>query len=233
MGIFSFLKKNRQQEQPNREPVKQEQKQQETVKIPAMIDGQKIAYQYSKVDVVLADGVNLDGIFAQRVQFDVSRSPVALAVNGQYFGTIGNGKLSDMVSDWFRRGEPVFAVVSQIDDERYSATIDLYLYRDELKYLLRRYPEVKAYKLTGNRRGELQDNISYCERGDECALDYNFDKEKYLVSAGASDIGYLSAAAAKTVEECGEDNVSVYVAAVSSDDEGTDEVSVYIFPKRN
>lgn len=233
MGIFSFFKKDKQQEQPKQQPIKQEQKQQETVKVPAVIDGQKCAYQYTKIDIVLADGINLDSIFAQRIQFDASRGPVALIVGNQYVGTVGNRKLAEMVSDWLRRGEPVFAVVSSIDDELYTAAFDLYLYRDELKYLLRRFPDAKPYKLTGNRRGEFQDNIGYCERGEECSIEYDIDKEKYLVSTGASDIGYLPSSAAKIAEEQGEGNLSVYVASVSSDDEGTDEVSVYIFPKRN
>lgn len=233
MGIFSFLKKDKKQPEQPRRAIQQEQKQQETIKVPAEIDGQKCAYQYTKVDIVLVDGVNLDSIFGQRVQFDLSRGSVALIVGGQYIGTMKTGKLADMVEDWIKRREPVFAVVSRVDDERNTAAFDLYLYRDELKYLLRRYPDVKKYKLTGNRRGELQDNICYCSSGDSCSIEYDIDKEKYLVSAGSSEIGYLPAAAAKIAEEQGEDNLSCYIADVSSDDEGIDEVTVYIFQKRN
>ena len=232
MGIFSLFKKDKQKEQPKQQPIRQEQKQQETVKVPAVIDGQKIAYQYTKVDIILSDGANLDSIFAQRIQFDASRGPVALIVGNQYVGTVGNRRIAEMISDWLRRGEPVFAVVSSIDGERYTAAFDLYLYRDGLKYLLHRFPDAKPYKLTGNRRGELQENISYCSVGDECTLEYDIDKEKYLVSAGASDIGYLPTAAAKIAEEQGEDNLVTYVADTLSDDEGIDEVTVYLFPKR-
>ncbi len=230
MGIFSFLKKSKEQPEQQRPAVQREQKQQETINVPAEIDGQKCAYQYTKVDIVLAGGVNLDSIFGQRIQFDLSRGPVALIVNGQYIGTMKAGKLADMVEDWTKRREPVFAVVSRVDDERNTAAFDLYLYRDELKYLLRRYPDAKKYKLTGNRRGELQDNICYCSRGDKCSIEYDIDKEKYLVSAGSSEIGYLPAAAAKIAEEKGESNVSCYVADVTSDDEGVEEVAVYVFP---
>lgn len=225
MGIFSFLKKDKKQNK-QQTVVRQEQKQQETIRVPAEINGQKCAFQYSKVYITLAVGVNLDSIFGQRVALGFD----SVEFNGQYIGRISNVKLSDMVNDWLRRGEPVFAVVSHIDEDNYFAAIDLYLYRDELKYLLRRFPEAKPYKLTGNRRGELQDNIGFCERGEECSIEYDIDKEKYLVSAG-SDIGYLPAAAAKIAEEQGESNLSVYIASVSSDDEGIDEVSVYIFPK--
>lgn len=129
MGIFTFLK-GRKQEQVQ-QPVKQESPQWETVQVPSSIDGQKIAYQYTKVDIVLAEGVNFDSIFAQRVQFDNSRGPVALFVDGQYIGTVKNSKIEDMISDWLRREQPIFAVVSRVDDDEYMAAFDLYLYRNE------------------------------------------------------------------------------------------------------
>lgn len=131
MGIFSF-KKGKKQEQVQ-QPVRQEPPQWETVQVPASIDGQKCAYQYTKVDIVLADNVNFDSIFAQRIQFDNSRGPIALFVGGQYIGTIKNKKIEDMVSDWLRRNQPIFAVISRVDDDEYTAAFDLYLYRNEQK----------------------------------------------------------------------------------------------------
>lgn len=132
MGIFSFLKKDNKQEQVQ-QPVSQQPPQWETVNVPASIDGQKIAYQYTKVEVVLAEGVNFDSIFAQHIQFDNSRGPVALFVKGQYIGTVKNSKIEDMISDWLRRGQPIIAIVSRVDDDEYTAAFDLYLYRNEQK----------------------------------------------------------------------------------------------------
>lgn len=37
---------------------------------------------------------------------------------------------------------------------------------------------------------------------------------------------------AKIVEAQGEENVSVYIAGINSDDEGIDFADVYIFPKK-
>lgn len=131
MGIFSFMKGKKQEQV--QQPIKQEPPQWETVNVPASIDGQKCAYQYTKVDIVLTEGINFDSIFAKRVQFDNSRGPVALFVGGQYIGTIKNSKIEDMVSDWLRRGQPIFAVVTRVDDDEYTAAFDLYLYRNEQK----------------------------------------------------------------------------------------------------
>ena len=131
MGVFSFLK-GRKQEQVQ-QPVRQEPPQWETVQVPSTIDGQKVAYQYTKVDIVLAEGVDFDSIFAQRIQFDNSRGPVALLVGGRYIGAVKNSKIEDMISDWLRREQPIFAVVSRVDDDEYTAAFDLYLYRNERK----------------------------------------------------------------------------------------------------
>lgn len=229
MGIFSFLKK-KEAAKPQRsaEPAL---KKRETVNVPGRIGNANCKYKYDGVGISLIHGVNLNSIFAQHATFDSSYSPVAVLVNGQAIGSLNNDKLSEMVYDWNRRGEPVFAVITHIDDERNEAVLDLFFYRDELKYLLRRFPDAKAYRLTGNRRGEMQDNISQCERGEECSVEYDFDKEKYVVSS-TLEIGYLPAAAAKIVEAQGEENVSVYIAGINSDDEGIDFADVYIFPKK-
>lgn len=69
--------------------------------------------------------------YAQRIRFDNSRGPVALFVGGQYIGTVKNSKIEDMISDWLRREQPIFAVVSRVDDDEYTAAFDLYLYRNE------------------------------------------------------------------------------------------------------
>lgn len=229
MGIFSFLKKKETTKlKRSAEPAP---KKHETVNVPGRIGNANCKYKYDTVEITLMHGVDLDSIFAQRATFDSSYSPVAVLVNGQVIGSLNNGKLSEMVYDWNRRGEPVFAVVTHVDDERNEAALDLFFYRDELKYLLRRFPDSKAYRLTNNGRGEMQDNISQCECGEECSVEYDVDKEKYVVSA-VLEIGCLPTAAAKIVEAQGEENVSIYIAKIGSDDEGIDFADVYIFPKK-
>ena len=258
MGIFSFFKKGKmsplqeaiskapKQEAPvgrpashqapisqppvKQEPVKPAPKQPEVVDVPYVIDGKSCAYQYEKVDIALFDGVDIEKTLGQRIQFDSACSPIELLVGDQRLGTIKNSKLADMVSDWFKRSDPVFAVVARTDDERHAVAIDLFLYRDQLKYMLKRHPDAKRYKLTGNRREEMQDNISCCKGGEECSIEYDFEKEKYLVISGF-EIGYLPASAAKIVEEHGESNITAYIAEVSENDAGIYEVFVHVFPK--
>lgn len=229
MGIFSFLKKKEAAKHNiSSEPVLNKR---ETVSVPGKIGNASCKYQYGDVGITLVNGVDLDGIIAQRAMFDCSYSPVAVLVNGKIVGSLNNATLSEMVYDWNRRSEPVYSVITHIDDEKNEAALDLFFYRDELKYLLRRYPDAKKYRLTGNKHGEMQDNVSNCESGEECSVEYDFDKEKYIISS-VFEIGYLPAAAAKIVEANGEENVSIYIARIDSDDEGIDFADVYIFPKK-
>lgn len=105
MGIFSFLKK-KEAAKPQRsaEPAL---KKRETVNVPGRIGNANCKYKYDGVGISLMHGVNLDSIFAQRATFDSSYSPVAVLVNGQAIGSLNNDKLSEMVYDWNRRGEPI------------------------------------------------------------------------------------------------------------------------------
>jgi len=141
-GHFFFLKK-KEAAKPQRsaEPAL---KKRETVNVPGRIGNANCKYKYDGVGISLMHGVNLDSIFAQRATFDSSYSPVAVLVNGQAIGSLNNDKLSEMVYDWNRRGEPIFAIITHVDDERNEAVLDLFFYRDELKYLLRRFPDDKA-----------------------------------------------------------------------------------------
>lgn len=104
-GHFSFLKK-KEAAKPQRsaEPAL---KKRETVNVPGRIGNANCKYKYDGVGISLMHGVNLDSIFAQRATFDSSYSPVAVLVNGQAIGSLNNDKLSEMVYDWNRRGEPI------------------------------------------------------------------------------------------------------------------------------
>ena len=135
-----------------------------------------------------------------------------------------------MVSDWLERGDPVYAIMTRFDESSGFALFDLYFYRNEMEYLLRRNPEAKRYKLVGNRSGELQDNASACSPGCECSVEYDYDKEKYAVSYAYLTIGFLPASAARIIEES-DDNASirVFIADVETDDDDKYSIFVYLF----
>ena len=59
----------------------------------------------------------------------------------------------------------------------------------EIKNLSKKYESLHII-LTGNKKIEMQDNISFCEINDEVEIEYNYDNGKLLVSSGY-DIGYL------------------------------------------
>lgn len=197
------------------------------------------AYRYTEVGVFVPDDAIFDvegfepgstPALVQEPNNPYDNRAVGLKLNERIVGYLYRGKMQDMANDWFAKKKPVRAQITACMRDKQRAEITLVFY-DLSRYekYLAKYPNAKKYRLTGNTREEMQDNISLCSDGDECSIDYDFEKDKYLVSSGA-DIGYLPASAAKRIEEDGEDAYNIFVADTDYDDRGKNTISVYLFP---
>ena len=200
-----------------------------TINVPSTIDGAKCAYQYKKVSIKLIDGIDLTNILGQKIRFQKIGDEMNLIVNDQHIGTMGKGRLVEMVEDWLDRDDPIYAVITVVDDDDYTAAFDLFFYRNEFDHLLRKYPHTKSYKLAGNRHSEMQENIDYCSRGDECSVMYDALQDKCLITCGSLDIGYLPIQAATVIDEVGFSNVSIYIDETYTDDKNVNIAKVYLF----
>lgn len=197
------------------------------IRFPSSIGSASVTYQYD--DVPLIPCVSpVSSLIGKMLHFQADGDQVDVLTNGRLIGTMKPGRLCRMVTDWLSRGDPIRAAVTSVNDETHSVSFGLYFYRDEMQYLLRKNPDAKMYKLTGNRGGEMQESASYSVPGSECSVEYDYEKEKYVVSDG-SEIGYLPASAARYAEECEEGSVRVFIADVETDDEGKTVVFVYLF----
>lgn len=210
----------------------------DVVEFPGKIGQFVPAYHYEDVDLCTLDETIFDvPDFAPGAALTLKHEPenehdphdVALFLDGRKVGYLYRGKLQDMANDWLATRRPVLAILTAVDDDAKKARIALAFYDvTRFKKLLRLHPNARTYRLTGNANAEMQENIELCSRGDLCDLDYDFDKEKYLVSAGV-DIGYLPASAARLVEDAGEDACEVFVASTGTSDSGRAVVEVYVF----
>ncbi len=197
------------------------------------------AYRYTEVGIFVPDDAIFDvegfepgstPALIQEPNNPYDNRAVGLMLNERIVGYLYRGKLQDMANDWLTKKKPVRAQITACIRDKQRAEITLVFY-DLSRYekYLAKYPNARKYRLTGNTREEMQDNISLCSSGDECSIDYDFEKDKYLVSSGA-DIGYLPASAAKRIEEDGEDAYNIFVADTDYDDRGKNIISVYLFP---
>ena len=206
------------------------------VSIPS---GKLLSYGYD-INMFIPDPSvrNIPG-FIKKTVLTVAQEPnnpydpnaVSLSLNGTVVGYLYRGKHQDMANDFLKRGDFVIAAIDDVgSDKQASIRIEFYDDLGAMGRLLKKYPKVKPCRLTGNTNQDMQENISFCSRGDVCELHYDYGKDKYLVT-DIVDIGYLSASAEKIIEEHGRNNCSVFVSDIGETDSGKSTISVYIFPE--
>ena len=195
---------------------------------PMMIGNKSCAYKYKKVAITPKERIAVEPLISRCVSFYQNGQSVVVLCCGVSIGTVKQQQISEMIADWMKKGEPIWAMITWAEETTHEAAFDIYFYRDELAYQLKRNPDAKQYRLTGNGSGSLQDQASSCEPGQRCTLEFDDEKEKYIVLDGW-EIGYLPASAAKIVQEEGEDHVEVFISNTTLDDDGKTIVYVYVF----
>lgn len=93
----------------------------------------------------------------------------------------------------------------------------------------RDYSKAKSFRLTANSNEEMQDNIGMVSKGDEVEFDMDYDKDKYLAWAGASEIGYLPQSGTNFLEAIGE-NYEADIESIDINDNDKYVVTVRILP---
>lgn len=196
---------------------------------PMEINGKTCAYQYHDVELIPDEKIAVEPLLCRLITFQPQGEDVAVLCKGVRVGAMKSGTLQRMVREWTENHDPIWAMITQADEEAHTASFELIFYRDELGYQLRKTPNPQKYRLTGNRSEEAQGNIAFCEEGKPCTVDYDWDKEKYVVSSDGLEIGCLPASAARIAEEAGAENIKVFIADLKIDDEGKTVVFVYVF----
>lgn len=141
---------------------------------------------------------------------------------------VPDNKLGRMAKDWYDRGEPYHFPITSLDPEHNQITISMLFYREGRHPIPMDEPGEESYRLIGNsRNAEMQEQIDLCEAGDDCTLEYDADKDKYLVSCGAP-IGYLPKAARRLVDEYGAEGVTVTIDDTGIDSDGRAYVHVVV-----
>lgn len=196
---------------------------------PAAINGKTCAYRYHDVTLIPDEKMAVEPLLCRLITFQPQGEELAVLCKGVRVGAMKSGTLQRMVREWTEKHDPIWAMVTQADEEAHTAAFELIFYRDELGYQLKKTPNAQKYRLTGNRSEEVQGNIAFCEEGMPCTVDFDWDKEKYVVCSDGLEIGCLPASAARIAEETGAENIKVFIADLKIDDEGKTVVFVYVF----
>lgn len=228
-AAFDNWRQNPEQEQAIADAAQRLERQEKAnLTFPAEVEGIPAAYHYKKVLFTASVDGPLEPMVGSPVSFQFSDGVAYVVLNGAVIGALNPCRICEMVDSWIRRGEPFLSYFTWADDEKREYGVDIAFYWDKFKYLIRKHPDAKKYKLTGNRSEEMQGNIGELKTGQRLTLEYDYDKEKYAVLDGW-EIGYLPASAAKIVEEYGPDDVDVFVAGTEIDDDLKTIVYVYVF----
>lgn len=101
------------------------------IEVPEEINGAECAYQYEKVYFDLLPEINPESFLGRKVRFDDVNGDIFVKVGSKKIGTMRSNRLSDMVSDWLERGDPIFAVITSVNDDPMECAFDLFLYKKE------------------------------------------------------------------------------------------------------
>lgn len=197
------------------------------VVIPRVYKNLQLAYHYDDVKL------NTSGVSPSRI---VPGKPLTLKDKGDtidayqgdllLLGSLPQNRLSEMVRDWDKNGDPYLAYVAKCSPDGNDIEIALAFYMDNLARFLSRNPEAKRIKLAGK-----PEDFVTAYAGAECNVDYDIEKDKYLVMLDGGIIGVLPASALKYASEHDTDpeDLTIYVADTEYDsDKDRDIIYVYI-----
>lgn len=211
----------------------------ELLTLPQKFFGAVLAYKYTDVRLSVPDpscfskmniGTKLNAYQDPHNPDDTNA--VRLVWNDETLAYFCRGKLQDMANDYIQFGGHVHGVVAQLmpEDNTIFAHLGFYKgqHQDEFKSLFRKNPQAKTYRLTGSASEEKQSSIMLSHVGEKCDIEYDYEKEKYLIVCG-DELGYLPAPASKVIEEYGEESCSVFISEIDTNDSGKYYANVYLF----
>ena len=194
--------------------------------IPYVHDNKQIAYRYPDVQLSSSDVSVSRLIPGKSLILKDNGSAIEVFQDSLYIGQLPNNRISGMVRDWNRNGDPYLAFLSYCSPDGHDVKIAMAFYVDKLAQLLSKNPNAKKIKLSG-KPDDLADAIV----GIECDLDYDPDMDCYKVIQNDFELGFLPASALKYAEDnqLDPDELTVVVSSVDYDvNKDRDVISVYI-----
>lgn len=200
-----------------------EEAEKRTVSLPEEVDDKPLAYKY--LDVRLDRPENLSAaVVGETVSFQEEDNIFHVIQNGIRLGDMPQNRLSGMISDWNKSGDPIYAFVNKISDSQIE--IALGFYQDTIGKFLARNQDAKLVKLIGK-----PEELAFYNKGEKCEIEHDLDTDHYLVMCDGSSIGRLPASAITYAEkhDIEPDMLEVIIAEIDYDaDKDRDIISVYI-----
>lgn len=229
MRLFNFFKKNTPLPMPPPQSTTRSALKGTKLLDSIIIDGEDCdaVYKYTDMKIYRHNCDSSQLVIYSRLSLklepdnEYDSNAVALYYNDNKVGYLIKGKMQDMANDWQKREDPIRAMVSKLDGE--DIYIDLYFYEIPSKHISSWNNSVVT--LSGNKSEDFQANISLLDNDTrKLDLEFDYDKDQYLVSDGSLDIGYIP----KSFEE---KPMACYLDKISETSNGKYTVKVKLYYK--
>ncbi len=190
-------------------------------------------YTYKNVGIYRMD-TSFKELFAYDI-LDVFKEPdneydkraVVLKFHGNTIGYLYKGGLQKVVNNFLSKGDEVHAQIEEVNGDKIFLRLFCCKKISDLSDV-----ESFSVKLTENQNEEMQEDISiWCNVDDYVSIEWDSDKEKYLVSTyyGVGGIGYIPKPKSKYIEELEEEGYefSVKITKIIENSD-TDKLNVIV-----
>lgn len=185
------------------------------LKIGKYVLNKKYVYRDVELKVIPTDlkfdfdmvGKSIDLIHEPTNEYDPNA--ISVQLDGTLMGYIPNNRLQSMIHDFQARNQPVYSILSDFKVDEDTAliegiTIFLGFYHDPYANL-DKYDTFSAKLVKTSKKDffdiNRQENYGNVSEGDYVDLEYDFEAESYMVSAGGCEIGETSAFITKKLQD--------------------------------
>lgn len=210
-------------------------KETDVITVPGELNGAEIKYHYEDVDVCIIKGK--EPVFSavepgakvtlrQEPENAYDSKAVAVYAAGMKLGYLYRGKMQDIANDFLKRGDPIWAHVSSVNDDDRKIRMFIAFYRNAPTQatVIASAPRDRSgrrFRLTANTGKTAQEALEYCSEGDEVEYEYDGEKGKYIANANGDYIGAFPAAANDLLDSA----LPVHIDSLDSND--ADKIVVY------
>jgi hypothetical protein len=211
--------------------------------IPDHFGDYKIAYHYKGEEIALPNIENCMSVkMASELSFEneptneYDKKAIRIIADGKFIGYVYKGKIQDMIHDFTKRKEPIYAILQSFDDINNKVSMFIAFYRNPFE-IYSKCESIKTKLVKCSKKVDeytnRQDNFCGVKRGDTITIEYNEEYETYVaLDECGGELGEISKSiSAKIKEREDMDEPICIVEETAEDDNGKYGANVLIYFK--
>lgn len=184
-----------------------------TISAPEAVGEYRMKYHYRGEKIAMPNIENCMEVVESTTRLSFESEPnnehdskaIKIVADGMFLGYVHRGRTQDMIHDFNRRNEPVYAILETVSEETGEAYMFIAFYRNPFEQYASCDKLTTKLIKTSKKISEWenrQDNYLGVERGDTLDLDYDYDTETYTVLDNVgSELGEISKSISAKIQE--------------------------------